>query len=138
MKSTDYSRFCRRLFAKTFERFDISETLKNNLLEKADIAIVRLEQFYPFPQSQIKKIFQKYRQAKKWFWVQEEPQNMGGWQFVKPRLNAASGKSFSYIGRKASSSPATGFPGLAKMEQQAIIAQALGSPATRKGKAAAG
>jgi 2-oxoglutarate dehydrogenase E1 component len=109
-----------------------------NELEKAGIAIVRLEQFYPFPQSQIKTVFQKYRQAKKWFWVQEEPQNMGGWHFIQPHLNAASGKSFSYIGRKASSSPATGFPGLAKLEQQAIIAQALGPPAVSKGKAAAG
>ncbi|MGD8882025.1 MAG: 2-oxoglutarate dehydrogenase E1 component [Desulfobacterales bacterium] len=105
-----------------------------NELDKSDIAIVRLEQFYPFPQSQIKKIFQKYRQAEKWFWVQEEPQNMGGWTFVQPRLSAAAGNSFSYIGRKASSSPATGFPGLAKLQQQAIIAQALGPPASSKGK----
>ena len=65
---------------------------------------------------------------------------MGGWQFVQPRLNAASGQSFSYIGRKASSSPASGFPGLAKLEQQAIVAQALGPPSIQKekGKAAAG
>lgn len=45
MKSTKYTRFCRRLFAKTFERFDISETSKNNLLEKADIAIVYQEYY---------------------------------------------------------------------------------------------
>jgi 2-oxoglutarate dehydrogenase E1 component len=117
------------------------ELLRNrNELEKTDVAIVRLEQFYPFPESQLKKVLQIYRQAKKWFWVQEEPQNMGGWQFVQPRLKAASGKSFKYIGRKASSSPASGFPGLAKLEQQAIVAQALGPPAIRKGKgkAAAG
>jgi 2-oxoglutarate dehydrogenase E1 component len=65
---------------------------------------------------------------------------MGGWQFAQPHLNAVSKKSFSYIGRKASPSPATGFPGLAKLEQQAIIAQALEPPAVRKGKgkAAAG
>jgi 2-oxoglutarate dehydrogenase E1 component len=117
------------------------ELLQNrNKMEKTDVAIVRLEQFYPFPESQLKKILQIYRQAKNWFWVQEEPQNMGGWQFVQPRLNAASGKSFKYIGRKASSSPASGFPGLAKLEQQAIVAQALGPPTVRKGKgkAAAG
>ncbi len=101
---------------------------------KTEVAIVRLEQFYPFPEPQLKKIFQKYRQAKKWFWVQEEPQNMGGWQFVQPRLNAVTEKSFTYIGRKASSSPASGFPSLAKLEQQAIVAQALGPPTIRKGK----
>jgi 2-oxoglutarate dehydrogenase E1 component len=109
-----------------------------NELKKTGIAIVRLEQFYPFPESQLKKVIQKYRQAKKWLWVQEEPQNMGGWQFVQPRLNAASGKSFAYIGRKAASSPATGFPSLSKLEQQAIVAQALGPQAVSKGKTAAG
>ncbi len=111
-----------------------------NDLGKTEVAIVRLEQFYPFPESELKTIFQKYRQAKKWFWVQEEPQNMGGGQFAQPRLNAVSGKSFAYIGRKASSSPASGFPSLAKLEQQAIVAQALGPPTIRKGKgrAAAG
>ena len=117
------------------------ELLQNrNELGKADVAIVRLEQFYPFPESQLQKIFKKYRQAKKWTWVQEEPQNMGGWQFVQPRLNEASGKSFTYIGRKASASTASGFPGLAKLEQQAIVAQAMGPPTVRKrkGKAAAG
>ncbi|UCH72149.1 MAG: type II secretion system F family protein [Thermoplasmatales archaeon] len=45
MKSTNYTRFCRRLFAKTFERFDISETSKNKLLEKADIAMVYQEYY---------------------------------------------------------------------------------------------
>jgi 2-oxoglutarate dehydrogenase E1 component len=111
-----------------------------NELDKTDIAIVRLEQFYPFPESQLKKIFQRYRQAKNWLWVQEEPQNMGAWQFVQPLLNAVSSQSFAYIGRKASPSPASGFPGLAKLEQQAVVAQALGPPAIRKGKgkAAAG
>jgi 2-oxoglutarate dehydrogenase E1 component len=108
-----------------------------NELEKTGVAIVRLEQLYPFPESLLKKVFQKYGQTKKWFWVQEEPQNMGAWQFVQSRLNTASEKSFSYIGRKASSSPATGFPGLSKLEQQAIVAQALGPPAIRKGKAVA-
>ncbi len=109
-----------------------------NELKKTEIAIVRLEQLYPFPDSQLKKVFQKYSQAKKWFWVQEEPQNMGGWQFVQPRLKAASGKSFAYIGRKASPSPATGFPSLSRMEQQAIIAQAMRPPAIRKDKAQTG
>ena len=117
------------------------ELLQNrNELGKTEVGIVRVEQLYPFPESQLKKIFQKYRQAKKWFWVQEEPQNMGAWQFLQPLLNAAFGKSFNYIGRKASSSPASGFPGLSRLEQQAIVAQALGPPAVRKGKgkAAAG
>jgi 2-oxoglutarate dehydrogenase E1 component len=53
---------------------------------------------------------------------------------VQPLLNAVSSQSFAYIGRKASPSPASGFPSLAKLEQQAVVAQALGPPAIRKGK----
>ena len=103
------------------------------------MVIVRVEQLYPLPYKQLEELYANYNKAT-WFWVQEEPKNMGGWQFVRPRLNAASQKSFKYIGRKASSSPASGFPSLAKSEQQAIVAKALGPPAVRKGKgrAAAG
>ena len=93
---------------------------------KTYITILRLEQFYPFPESQLKKIFQKYRQAKKWLWVQEEPQNMGGWQFIKPRLESITQRTLTYIGRKPASSPATGFPKIYKMQQDGIVDQAIG------------
>jgi 2-oxoglutarate dehydrogenase E1 component len=92
----------------------------------ADVAIVRLEQFYPFPEVRLKEILATYRQAKHWHWVQEEPQNMGGWQFIRPHLEALTGKDIGYIGRKASSSPATGFPNVFKQEQENIISQAVG------------
>ena len=59
-------------------------------LENSNTAIVRLEQFYPFPEAQLEKLTQKYRRAKLWCWVQEEPANMGAWQFVKPRLERIS------------------------------------------------
>jgi 2-oxoglutarate dehydrogenase E1 component len=101
-------------------------------LESYHTAIIRLEQFYPFPTTRLKEVTNKYNRAKTWCWVQEEPQNMGGWQFIRPRLEALTGKSFSYIGRTAASSPATGFPAKFKAEHATIIAQAIGPPAGEK------
>ena len=100
--------------------------MRRKELEFYDIAIVRLEQLYPFPENQLKKVIQKYQDAKKWYWVQEEPENMGAWRFVRPRLQKLSGTSISYIGRQAASSPATGFPAIYKQEQSEIISQAVG------------
>jgi 2-oxoglutarate dehydrogenase E1 component len=102
--------------------------MRRQELNLNDIVIVRLEQFYPFPQDQLKKILAQYSMAKQWFWVQEEPQNMGGWQFIRSRLEAIIGKPLMYIGRKEASSPATGFPAIHKLEQAAIIDQAIGPP----------
>ena len=50
------------------------------------VAIVRLEQFYPFPAEKLQEIFAGYSNATEIFWSQEEPQNMGGWSFVETRL----------------------------------------------------
>lgn len=98
-------------------------------LEKTDIAILRLEQIYPFPRERLKKAAKKYAKAKQWCWVQEEPENMGGWQFVRPRLEALIKTGLTYIGREAASSPATGFPVIFRHEQNDIIQKAVGPPA---------
>jgi 2-oxoglutarate dehydrogenase E1 component len=95
-------------------------------LKKKDIAIVRVEQFYPFPEAQLKSIVQKYKKPRQFFWVQEESENMGSWFFIRPRLEKLIGKPIEYIGRKASSSPATGFPHIYKQDQAAIIEEAVG------------
>ena len=107
-------------------------------LKNTYTAIVRLEQFYPVPEAQIKKTAEKYRGVKNWFWVQEEPENMGGWHFIQPYLYDISGNSFAYIGRKASSSAASGFHTIYKQEQEAIIEQAIGPAPAKKDKAAKG
>jgi 2-oxoglutarate dehydrogenase E1 component len=107
-------------------------------LESGHTAIVRLEQLYPVPEAQIKKTAKKYRGAKNWYWVQEEPENMGGWHFIRPYLNNISGKSFAYIGRREASSPASGFHSIFKKEQEAIIEQAIGPAPAEKDKAATG
>ncbi|QTA87504.1 2-oxoglutarate dehydrogenase E1 component [Desulfonema magnum] len=95
---------------------------------KADtIAVVRLEQVYPFPRTQLEKAVEKYRQTKQWVWVQEEPANMGAWNFVAPRLETLTETPIAYIGRKTCSSPATGFSNIYKEEQASIIEQAVGA-----------
>lgn len=93
-----------------------------------DIAIVRLEQLYPFPEEEVQKILSKYSNAKDIVWCQEEPENMGSWFFIQPRFMEilTEKHEFSYIGRKASASPATGYASHHKQEQAEIIENCLG------------
>jgi 2-oxoglutarate dehydrogenase E1 component len=93
----------------------------------ASVAIVRLEQFYPFPEQALREIFASYPQASQLVWAQEEPKNYGGWQFVDPRLtNMLEGceRPF-YVGRAASASPATGSYAVHEAEQRQLVDDAL-------------
>ncbi|MGD8686147.1 MAG: 2-oxoglutarate dehydrogenase E1 component, partial [Syntrophobacterales bacterium] len=95
-------------------------------LKATDIGIIRLEQFYPFPEQQLEKVITQYDQVHEWFWVQEEPENMGGWNFVRSRLASLVHKHIKYIGREAAASPATGFHNIYKRQQAAILEEAVG------------
>jgi len=96
-------------------------------LKAYHIAIIRIEQYYPFPKLQLEKIAEKYRNAGQWHWVQEEPANMGASDFIRPRLETLIGEPVGYIGRKTAVSPATGFANIYRLEQAEIIEQAVGS-----------
>lgn len=90
------------------------------------VAIVRLEQFYPFPTAKLKEIFASYTNATQLFWTQEEPQNMGGWAFVEARLRVIMGNlTLRYVGRAASASPATGSYAIHELEQKKLINDSL-------------
>jgi 2-oxoglutarate dehydrogenase E1 component len=91
--------------------------------QNAKIAIIRLEQFYPFPAEKLKEVFAGYKNAKQIFWTQEEPKNMGGWSFVEPRLREIKPENMTlrYVGRTASASPATGSYAIHNLEQKEII-----------------
>lgn len=91
-------------------------------------AILRLEQFYPFPQTLLQRWLTHYGQARQLFWVQEEPRNMGGWWFMRSRMEALTraGQELRYVGRTASASPATGSYTLHQLEQQEFLREALG------------
>ncbi|MFH1981528.1 MAG: 2-oxoglutarate dehydrogenase E1 component [Pseudomonadota bacterium] len=95
-------------------------------LGKPRTRIIRLEQFFPFPENRLKPLVKKYARAKHWLWVQEEPRNMGGWSFVRPHLETLIGKPLTYIGRPPAASPATGFPAIYKRDQAAITDTAVG------------
>ena len=97
--------------------------------KSAEVAIVRLEQFYPWPAEALKSAFARYRNAREWIWAQEESQNMGGWLFVAPRLRELTGQSFEYVGRDASASPATGLKSVHDREQAELVHAAIGAPA---------
>jgi 2-oxoglutarate dehydrogenase E1 component len=91
------------------------------------VAVVRLEQFYPFPAARLKDIFAEYPNAEQVFWTQEEPKNMGGWTFVEGRLREILPENVSlrYVGRAASASPATGSYAIHELEQKQIVNEAL-------------
>jgi 2-oxoglutarate dehydrogenase E1 component len=96
------------------------------------VAIVRVEQFYPFPTEPLKRVVEKYSRTKNWCWVQEEPENMGGWQFIKPRIEGLAKKTLYYVGREPAASPATGFPAIFRQEQDRIIEMAVGLAAGKR------
>lgn len=91
------------------------------------LAIVRLEQLYRFPEPELAPILEAYRNASEIIWVQEEPQNMGAWSFVYPRLQDMVGPDtgVGYIGREASASPAEGSGSLHADRQREIVEMAL-------------
>ena len=91
------------------------------------VALVRLEQFYPFPAERLQEIFAEYENATEIFWSQEEPQNMGGWTFVEDRLRSIKPENvrLKYVGRSASASPATGSYAIHNLEQAKIMEESL-------------
>ncbi|HEV8607305.1 MAG TPA: 2-oxoglutarate dehydrogenase E1 component [Tepidisphaeraceae bacterium] len=97
---------------------------KNNI---RDVAIVRVEQLYPYPQKEIQAIISRYHRAQEISWVQEEPKNRGAWTFMDPRLREIlpDGRITKYYGREEAASPATGSSKLHQIEEQEIIQHAL-------------
>lgn len=89
-----------------------------------DLAIVRLEQLYPFPKKQVETILKKYAQANSYLWVQEEPENSGAWSYI---LRVMRQHNLRYIGREESASPATGSHKQHEKEQKAILDEVFSS-----------
>jgi 2-oxoglutarate dehydrogenase E1 component len=73
---------------------------------------------YPLPTDQLKNILAKYKNAKEFYWVQEEPENMGAWSYI---LRCFREVHIQYIGRTEAASPATGYSKLHAAQQQAIL-----------------
>jgi 2-oxoglutarate decarboxylase len=105
--------------------YDLNAARKKSGDER--VAIIRLEQFYPFPEKRLREIFKSYTAATQLVWAQEEAKNMGGWTFVEPRLMnmLPSCQRPFYVGRAASASPATGSYTIHELEQRRLVDQAL-------------
>jgi 2-oxoglutarate dehydrogenase E1 component len=98
-----------------------------------DVAIVRIEQFYPFNDELFDRVISAYREAPEVFWVQEETSNRGGWNYMMPRLREVFPEcDVKYVGRGPSASPATGSAGVHREEQQAIVRRALTTKSRKK------
>jgi 2-oxoglutarate decarboxylase len=94
---------------------------------KAAVPIVRIEQFYPFPQPMIVEVLRQYPNATEIVWAQEEPRNMGPWPFLHDRLPSllSEGQTLRYAGRPISASPATGSHHRHEEQQRAIVESAI-------------
>ncbi|MEP6911586.1 MAG: multifunctional oxoglutarate decarboxylase/oxoglutarate dehydrogenase thiamine pyrophosphate-binding subunit/dihydrolipoyllysine-residue succinyltransferase subunit [bacterium] len=108
--------------------YDLVEARKKSDQPGTDqVAVVRLEQFYPFPQKRLREVLTKYPAARQLVWAQEEPKNMGGWTFVEQRLEnlLPDCERPVYVGRSPSASPATGSYAIHQAEQAKLVAEAL-------------
>lgn len=86
-------------------------------------AIIRIEQLYPLPLNEITTLKKKYSNAQRWLWVQEEPQNMGAWYFIKENFNFL--PDLGVIARPASGSPASGSSKFHAIQQNKIVEKAF-------------
>jgi 2-oxoglutarate dehydrogenase E1 component len=102
----------------------VSLDLANSDARKAqsDTAVVRVEQLYPFPAQEIKALLNSYKHVESVHWVQEEPENMGAWDFAHPLLRELIGdRPLGYVGRGRMSSPAEGSASQHQQNQAALV-----------------
>ena len=97
----------------------------------AEVALVRIEQLYPFPGVELEEVLRRYERAEEYVWVQEEASNMGAWPFLQPLLDGLLGDrgNVRYIGRDEAASPAVGDQHQHQAEQRVIVEQTLDSRA---------
>ena len=88
-------------------------------------AIIRIEQLYPFAEKRLREMMKGFPSGVKLVWCQEEPENMGAWTFMEPRLRTMFCREIAYAGRRPSASPAVGSLVLHKREQARLVADAF-------------
>ena len=106
--------------------FDLSEARQIRAIE--DVAIIRIEQLYPFPIEEFSVEIERYKNAKDIVWCQEEPQNQGAWYQIRHRLQGPlkDDQQLYYAGRPSAAAPASGVFKLHTQQQQALVDAALG------------
>jgi 2-oxoglutarate dehydrogenase E1 component len=101
---------------------------KRRELHRDNVAILRMEQLYPLPKEPLKAALSNYRDGTPTFWIQEEPENMGAWRYLKVHLGDKLFDRFPFAGiyRQSAASPATGSHSSHKLEQEELLARAIG------------
>lgn len=100
-----------------------------------NIAIIRIEQLYPFPEARMKEVLSPYSHVKDFVWCQEEPQNQGAWSSIQPNIASvlAKDQKLSYVGRASAASPAVGYHSVHEKQQEDLIERALTNKETGHG-----
>ncbi|MBM7703618.1 2-oxoglutarate dehydrogenase E1 component [Metabacillus iocasae] len=106
---------------------ELTEKLQKQESNMDWLHVLRVEEIYPFPRRIIAEIFARYKNLKEIVWMQEEPENMGAWSYIDPKLRsvAPEGVAVKYVGRRRRSSPAEGDPTSHKQEQERILLDAI-------------
>ena len=94
---------------------------------QTDVAIIRIEQLYPYPHEDVKEALAPYAQVKDYVWCQEEPLNQGAWYSSKHNFESSipDNVKLKYAGRPASASPAVGYMSLHVKQQKQLVEEAL-------------
>jgi 2-oxoglutarate dehydrogenase E1 component len=96
-----------------------------------DVALVRIEQLYPFPADEYESVLRKYANAREIVWCQEEPQNQGAWYQIRHRMQETGGRrDVLYAGRPPAAAPATGMTKTHEVEQNTLVQAALSATQT--------
>src|SRR5882762_5721023 len=111
--------------------FDLLKERRKEALR--EVALVRIEQLYPFPSEEYQATLNRYPNANEIVWCQEEPQNQGAWYQIRHRLQELVGRRpVLYAGRRPAAAPATGIAKIHEIEQQTLVAAALRSTTTEE------
>ena len=109
--------------------YDLLEKRREQQLEH--VALVRIEQLYPYPEARLTEVLRRYPNLQQLIWAQEEPENQGAWLFIALRLYKLMAKlgkivDVQYAGRETAAAPACGSPYLHAKQQTELVQQALG------------
>ena len=131
-ESLDKDKVTRLLFCSGKLSYELNEAIREKGIE--DTIVLKVEQIYPFPKGALRRELRKYSNTTEIVWVQEEPQNMGAWYFVKDRVASEmkAGQTLRYVGRLESASAATGSLKVHLKEQAALIKAALSASSVKK------
>lgn len=126
IKRKDKSSVKRILLCAGQVYYDLAAGRKERGLEDK-VAILRVEQLYPFPYDEVKKLLESYPKAEEVFWSQEEPRNQGAWHLIRARIEKVLGKKqkLYFSGREAAAAPAAGYKKLHEAQLKKLVADAF-------------